>query len=122
MAEKKFSGVNGPVSSPELNADYESAKVFDKLRVGRLGVYFRDGFKIRFIDYGAMERAFIRIQEVNGRMCCGNTIFQYFRIVFVRNGKEYADLISEKEQVWDEALALIHELAPSVAIGVPAKT
>lgn len=121
MAEKKFSGVNGAVSSPELSADYESAKVFDKIRVGKLGVYFRDGFKNRYIAYDAMERVFIRIQEVNGRMCCGNTIFQYFRLVFVRGGKEYADLISENEQAWDEALALIHEMAPNVATGVPAK-
>ena len=121
MAEKKFTGVTGSVSSPELSADYESAQVFDKLRVGRLGVYFRDGFKTRYIAYDAMERVFIRIQEVNGRMCCGNTVLQYFRLVFVRNGQEYANVISEKEQALDQALALIHELAPHVAIGVPNK-
>ena len=47
MAEKKFAGVNGAVESPEVNADFESAKVFDRLRVGELGVYFRDGLKTR---------------------------------------------------------------------------
>ena len=122
MAEKKFAGIKGPVSSPELSADYESARTFDKVKVGNLGVYYRDGFKIRFMDYSLLERVFIRIQEVNGRMCCGNTICAYYRLVFVADGREIGDAISENERAMDEALALIKELAPtSVAIGVAEK-
>lgn len=117
MGEKKFSGVNGSVESPALSADYKKARRFDKLRVGKLGVYFRDGLKLRFIRYDFIDRAFIRIHEVNGKMCCGNTVFQYFRLVLVHGGREYADVISEDENAMDEALALIHENAPSVAIG-----
>ena len=49
MEERKFAGVNGSVDSPEVSADFEAAKVFDKLRVGELGAYFRDGFKTKFI-------------------------------------------------------------------------
>ena len=81
MAEKRF------VSAAET-ADFEQAQVFDKLRVGELGVYFRDGLRNRFVPYGDIDRAFIRIHEVNGRMCCGNAVFHYFRMVFVRDGKE----------------------------------
>ncbi len=122
MAEKKFAGINGPVSSAELAADYESARTFDKVKVGRLGVYYRDGFKLRFMDYSLLERIFIRIQEVNGRMCCGSTIFAYYRLVFVSGGREIGDAISENEKAMDEALALIKELAPaSLAIGVAEK-
>ena len=119
MAEKKFAGINGAVVSPEVSADYEAAAVFDKVKVGKLGVYFRDGFKTRFMDYTLLERVFIRIQEVNGCMCCGNTVFAYFRLVFVVNGKEIADTISEDEKAMDEALALIKANAPAtLAIGV----
>ena len=107
MAEKKFAGVNGSVDSPEVNADYEAAKVFDKIRVGELGVYFRDGFRVKFIPYEYIDRAFIRVQETRGRMCCGQANFYYYRIVFVHDGKEFADTISEKEKETDEALAEI---------------
>ena len=107
MAEKKFAGVNGSVDSPEVNADFESAKVFDKLRVGKLGAYYRDGFKIRFIPFDYMDRAFIRVHQTRGRMCCGETTFNYFRIVFVHDGKEFADCLSEKEKETDNALAEI---------------
>ena len=121
MAEKRFAGLNGVVETAETARDYESAQVFDKVRVGRLGVYFRDGFKTRFLDYPSLERVFIRVQAVNGRMCCGTANFEYYRLVFVRGGEEIADVMSEKEAEMDAALARIHELAPAVAIGFVAK-
>ena len=107
MAEKKFAGVNGNVETPEVNADYESAAVFEKLRVGNLGVYFRDGLKIRFIPFEYIDRAFIRVQETRSRMCCGQANFNYFRVVFVHDGKEFANYMTEKEKESDEALAAI---------------
>ena len=121
MAEKKFYTPEGRIETPEAAADFEGAKLFDKLKVGKLGVYYRETLKLRFIPYEFIERAFIRIHEVNGRMCCGNTKFQYFTMVFIHGGKEYGNVISEKEALMDEALALIHEMAPEIAIGVEAK-
>lgn len=117
MADKKFSGLTGVVDSAELSADFESAERFDKVRVGRLGVYFREGFKTRFLDYPSLERVFIRVQAVNGRLCCGTANFEYYRLVFVRGGKEIAEVMSEKEKDMDAALALIAERAPQLAIG-----
>ena len=122
MADKKFAGLNGAVDSAAVNADYESARLFDKVRVGKLGVYYRDGFKTRFLDYPSLERVFIRIQAVNGRMCCGTANFEYYRLVFVRDGQEIADVMSEKEKEMDAALAYIHEMAPDLAIGFVGKS
>ncbi len=120
MADKKFFSFKGAEVPAEAAGDYEAAQVFDKVRVGKLGVYYRDGFRIRCVPYGFIDRVFIRIQEVRGRMCCGQTTFAYFRLVFVKDGKELGDVISEKEEAMDEALARIGELAPQLAIGVPA--
>lgn len=117
MADKKFAGINGVVDTPEVNADYESAVVFDKVRVGKLGVYYRDMLKTRFMDYSLLERVFIRVQAVNGRMCCGTANFEYYRLVFVVNGKEIGDVISENAKATDDALACIAKNAPNVKIG-----
>ena len=111
MADKRY-------ISTKDSADYARAQEFDKLRVGDLGVYYKDGFRIRFIPYGEMDRAFIRVHEVNGRLCCGSAVFHYFRMVFVRDGKEFADVISEKESAMDQALAAIAVKAPDVATGL----
>ena len=121
MAEKKFYSPEGKIEDSKLSEDFEAAKLFDKLKVGKLGVYFRENLKLKFIPYGFIERAFIRIHEVNGRMCCGNTKFQYFTMMFIHEGKEYGNVISEKENLMDDALALIHEMAPEIAIGVEEK-
>lgn len=117
MAEKKFAGIDGAVSAPEVTQDYENAQVFDKVRIGALGAYFRDGFKIRFLSYDRVDRVFLRIQEVNGKLCCGSTTYAYFRLVFVVDGKEYADALSENEKAMRAALEAIRSAAPNVAIG-----
>ena len=118
MAEKKFAGPVEGLDQTALRDDYEGAERFDKLRVGALAVYYRDGFRVKAVPYARMERAFIRIQQVRGRMCCGETAFFYYRIVFLVDGREIADNMSEDEKAMDEALALIHERAPEVPIGV----
>ena len=115
MAEKKFKGIRGTLESTELSADYEKAPVFDKLRVGEKGVYFRDGLRIRYLPYDYIDRAFIRVQETRSRMCCGQANFNYFRIVFVHDGEEFADYLSEMEKETDDALAAI--AAHGVATG-----
>jgi len=118
MAEKKFAGIDGTVESAEVAADYESAAKYERVKVGKLGVYYRDGLRTRYIPYEKMERAFIRIQEVNGNLCCGNTIFSYFHLIFLVNGKECGDILSENEKIMDDALAAIAAAAPTLAIGV----
>lgn len=107
MAEKRFSTVSGTVATAEINADYENAGIYDKLRVGTLGVYFRDGFRMKYIPYDYIDRAFIRVQQAHAAKCCGEAIYDYFRMVFVHGGKEFADCLSENERAMDAALAKI---------------
>ena len=121
MAEKRCYTPQGAAESAELTADHAAAEKFDRVRVGALGVYFREGLKTRFVPYSYMERAFIRIQEVNARVCCGSTCFAYYRLVLVHDGKEYADIPSESEKAMDGALARMQELSPDLAVGYPAQ-
>ena len=118
MAGKRFTGLNGSVEDAAVSVDYEAAQKFGALKVGRLGVYYRDGLITRYLAYDQMERAFIRVQEVRGRMCCGQAFWAYYRMVFVCGGKEYADVMSEDEALMDGALAAVAAAAPSLAIGV----
>ena len=117
MAEKTFYGLDGKFTDPAVADDFETAERIDKLWVGNLGVYYREGFKTRCIRYSEMDRAFIRIQAVRGRMCCGQANFEYSRKVFVCGGKEYADVMSEDNKAMDLALEAIAAKAPGVKIG-----
>ena len=123
MATRKFYTPDGKKDSIELNKDYDSAKSFDKagkLKVGALGVYYPDILRTKFVPFEGTERVFIRIHEVEGKMCCGSTFFQYFRLVFVRDGKETADYMCEDRAMLDEVLKEIAVKAPAVAIGYTA--
>ena len=117
MADKKFAGVKGTVDSVEVAEDFAAAEQFDKVKVGKLGVYFKEGFRTKYLSYQDFDRVFIRINEVDGKLCCGKSTFQYFRLVFVHNGKQFADVISEDEKAMDDALARIKELCPEMATG-----
>ena len=117
MSEKKFAGVKGTVDSVEVAEDFAGAQQFDKVKVGKLGVYFKEGFHTKYLSYQDFDRVFIRINEVNGKLCCGKSTFQYFRLVFVRDGKEFTDVISEDEKAMDDALARIAARCPGMATG-----
>ena len=103
----KFSTPEGKLETPELTADYEAAQRFEKTRVGALGVFFPSGFGTKFIPYSYI---------------CGKATFYYYRIVFVHDGKEFADIMSENEKLTDAALAAIAKNAPSVQIGFTPQT
>lgn len=113
----KFTSPNGKLDSPELLQEYESAQVFDKLRVGSSGVFFPAGLGTKYIPYDFMERIFLRINEVNGRTCCATAKFYYFRVVFVHEGKEYADYLTENENAANAAIEALKAAAPNVAFG-----
>lgn len=117
----KFSTLKGRTDSPEVNSDYESAAQFGKVRVGNLGVYYPGALRTQFMAYEDFDRAFIRIHEVNGKLCCGSTVFQYFRLVFVKDGKEISDYVCEDEKAMDGVLADIAGKAPSINIGFETK-
>lgn len=115
---KTFYGIDGKTESAEVNMDYEQAEKFDNVRVGKLGVFFRDGLKTRFMAYSLLERVFIRINEVNLKTCCGGSTGAYYRLVFVSGGSEVCHALSENEKAMDEALSAISRNAPDVAIGI----
>ena len=118
MAVKKFTCIDGTESSPETFHDYETAESFGKTKVGRLGVYYRDGLKHMFLAYSHLERVFIRIHEVNLKTCCGGSTSAYFRLVFVSGGKEIPGLPSEDREAIDSAFEAIRAAAPQLAFGI----
>lgn len=118
---RSFSGIHGRIKDPAVAEEYESAARFDKVRVGDTGVFFPYNLSIKYIPYKYLDRVFIRVNEVNGKLCCGKATFYYYRLVFVRDGKEFVDVISEDEKAMDDALAAIAEKAPQVAIGFAGK-
>lgn len=87
-----------------------------KLKFGREALCFRAGLKNVTLPYSELERAFLRVREATGKMCCGTACFADCYLVLVSAGKELAEMRMEKEDV-EAALGMIAERSPCTVIG-----
>ena len=93
MAEKRFYTPQGAAESAELTADHAAAEKFDRVRVGALGVYFREGLKERL-------RLLCSWLEFTGKAHIDNRgiSIQFTRALPV-NETEVAQLVSELRDI-----------------------
>lgn len=96
--------------------DNENEVKIGKLKFGKDALYFRSGLKNVTLPYDELERAFLRVREATGKMCCGTACFADCYLVLVSAGKELAEIRMEKEDV-EAALSLLAERSPATAIG-----
>ena len=87
-----------------------------KLRLDGEAVHFRSGLKNVTLPYGELERAFLRVREATGKMCCGTACFANCYLVLVSAGRELAEMRMEKEDI-EAVLSLIAERSPGTVIG-----
>lgn len=87
-----------------------------KLRFDGDALYFRSGLKNVTLPYGELERAFLRVREATGKMCCGTACFADYYLVLVSAGRELAEMRMEKEDI-EAVLSLIAERSPGTVIG-----
>ena len=87
-----------------------------KLRFDGDALYFRSGLKNVTLPYGELERAFMRVREATGKMCCGTACFADCYLVLVSAGRELAEMRMEKEDI-EAVLSLIAERSPGTVIG-----
>ena len=120
MSSRQFLGLSGPVGSPELSQDYEKAQRFGKLRVGALGVYFRDGLRLRHVAYGEMARVVLRIEKIQSRTCCSGVAYPVCHMIFVVGNQEIDRCLSEDRAAMEAAVRAIRAQAPALAVDAPA--
>ena len=74
--------------------DYKSAPAIGRVRFGKLCFYYRDLGVKYYVPYDYIERAFIRISETQPD---DSPPIYYYRLILVHDGKEFANLIFNKE-------------------------
>jgi hypothetical protein len=98
--------------------DYADSQVIGKVRIGQKALYYKDGLKRYCVPFGYIDRAFTRINECNARTCCCSNSFDYFRLILVHDGKEFANIIFDQdESPVDQAEQLLKERRPEIEIG-----
>lgn len=111
----KLRGVDRKYTRDEAHVeDYQNAPAIGRVRFGALSFYYRDLGVKHYVPYEYIDRAFIRISETQPD---DSPPIYYYRLILVHDGKEFANLIFNKEQEADEALSRLSEQAPQMAVG-----
>ena len=113
---KIISAEKGPVS-PAAENDFNSAPIFDSLRVGTTGVFFPSGLRTTYVPYDSFDRTYVKVHDTKARMCCATAGFEYYRIVFMNGDKCLADYMSENKEAMQAALNRIRTVAPGITVG-----
>ena len=92
-----------------------------KIKLNEQNLEYRKGFKWIALSYAEIEKAYLRIEEVKGTLCCGRANFDmYFLMLQVKGGELLKLECTSKESV-KEMLELLKEKNAMIEIGYKAK-
>ena len=94
--------------------DYTAAEEIGRVRLGTLGLYYRDLGRKYFVPYEYIDRRFTRVNIVEPD---DSPAYFYYRLILVHGEKEFANLIFEKEEEVDNIHARLQEIRPEIAFG-----
>ncbi len=113
MAVKIVHAVTGEPAGDRFGA----AERYGRCLIGQDGVAFPQRLSKKFLTWGDLSRAFLRVQEVNAKMCCGSANFDLpYLILRTKDGVEFSTSFSERREA-DRALEAIQRFAPDLPIG-----
>ncbi len=111
----RFRGVDRKfVSDEEYIRDYQSAEAIGRVRLGELCLYYRDLGRKYYVPYDYIHRSFTRISECQPD---DSPAYYYYRLILVHDGKEFANLIFNKEEEVDRIHARLKEIHPEIEYG-----
>ena len=121
--KNKVYRIKGPekqvVNDKDHTEDFNNAEQFGRVRLGKLCLYYRDLGTKYFVPYEYIHRAFTRISECPEDEFSNN--HEYYRLILVHNGKEFANLIFNEEKPIDQIYEKLMHFRPDIAIGVEKK-
>ena len=111
----KFRGVDKKkIDDEEHIQDYQQAEEIGRVRLGKLCLYYRDLGVKYYVPYEHIDRTFTRVSECQPD---DSPAYYYYRLILVHDGKEFANLIFNKEEEVDRIHARLKEINPAIAYG-----
>ena len=93
-------------SDAVLDADFDMAKEYSKVRVGQQTIFWKNGLRRYAIPVAEIQRFHRQLEPVIRRMCCGGKSFYIERLVLaLKNGEELVIHIGDDVPKEAEALA-----------------
>lgn len=80
-------------------------------------IEYKKGFKWYTLPYEALRQAYLRIEEVNGRLCCGVASFDMFFLMLKTTGDELIKIEATSKDIVKQMLEEIKKKNDGVEIG-----
>lgn len=107
--------------NPALDAEFSDAVVYENVKLGHTHLFWKPMFRWHVIPIAQASRIFRRIQDVQGRLCCGGRSFRMENLVLILDDSteleiHIGDDVGKKAQALLEALQNNH---PNILYGKP---
>lgn len=88
-----------------------------RIRLRNNDIEYKKGFKWYTLPYAEIRQAYLRIEEVNGRLCCGVASFDMFFLMLKTNGGELLKIEATSKDIVKQMLEEIRKKNEKTEIG-----
>ena len=88
-----------------------------RIRLRDNEIEYKKGFKWYTLPYGEIRQAYLRVEEVNGRLCCGVASFDMFFLVLKTGGGELLKIEATSKDIVKQMLEEIKKKNEKTEIG-----
>lgn len=88
-----------------------------KIKFGERELTYKRGFKWHTLPYEEITHAYLRIEEVKGRLCCGVANFDMHFLMLKTSAGELVKLEASSQEIVKRMLDELKEKNPNVSIG-----
>ena len=92
-----------------------------KIRLNEQNLEYKKGFKWVELSYEEIEKAYLRIEEVKGTLCCGRANFDMYFLMLQLKGGELLKLECTSKESVKEMLEVLKQKNDRIEIGYKAK-
>lgn len=88
-----------------------------RIRLNDQELVYKKGFKWNTIPYDEILQAYLRIEEVNGRLCCGVANFDMYFLVLKTRSDDLIKIEAESKDIVKEILEQLKQKNHEIEIG-----
>lgn len=106
-------------TDPVLDADFEAAARYGKVKPGNTAIFWKTGLRWRYLPMSDIQRIFRRVEPVYGKLCCGGKSFLIeWLVLALHDGNELVIHIGDDAKVQAQALLqALKETHPQLQYG-----
>lgn len=103
-----------------LDTEYDDGTAYGKVKLGKDVIFWKVGLRWFYMPLNMVQRVFRRVEQVQGKLCCGMASFDVEKLVLVTDGEELELYIGDNLKTQAQNLmAALQAAHPELQYGKP---